>query len=180
MPEMSETGTPRGEPGGAPDEHLHDTKLLLRRFRDVEYAVKLSETELDLRFERECGTGLSALELNAELAGVDLSNTRLEEYTRSVVRSRNMLRIIRAALDAVRMEPNNGELLYRILFLNYFSPQKPRNRECVIDQLDRDGFPMSTASYHRYLNLAVGTIDRILWGYTTRDCMEVLRQFVPG
>ena len=47
MPEMTETGTPRGEPGGAPDEHLHDTNLLSRSFRDVEYAVKLSETELE-------------------------------------------------------------------------------------------------------------------------------------
>lgn len=31
----------------------------------------------------------------------------------------------------------------------------------------------------RYLNLAIRAIDRILWGYTARDCMEIIKQFLP-
>ena len=33
--------------------------------------------------------------------------------------------------------------------------------------------------YHSYLNMAIRAIDRILWGYTARDCMEIIKQFLP-
>ena len=82
------------------DERLHNTKLLLKQYRRVVYAVRVSEEELNLRFEMEHGTKLSTMEVNAALAGMDLSSTRLESYTRSIVRSKNMLEIINAALDA--------------------------------------------------------------------------------
>ena len=37
----------------------------------------------------EHGTRLSTLEVNAELAGIDLSNTKLENHTKSVIRSKD-------------------------------------------------------------------------------------------
>lgn len=36
---------------------------------------------------------------------------------------------------------------------------------------------MSMVTYHSYLNMAIRAIDRILWGYTARDCMEIIKQF---
>lgn len=48
-----------------------------------------------------------------------------------------------------------------------------------IAELDRQGFPMSMVTYHSYLNMAIRAIDRILWGYTARDCMEIIKQFLP-
>ena len=57
---------------------------------------------------------LSTLEVNALLAGMDLSNTKAESYTRTVVRSKNMLEIINNALEAVRQDPDHGELMYQI------------------------------------------------------------------
>jgi hypothetical protein len=122
---------------------------------------------------------LSTLEVNAELAGMDLSNTRLERYTRSIVRSRNMLRVIQSALDTVRMDPDDGERMYQILYLTYFTPVKPKNREAILDELEKLGFPMSAVTYHAHLSSAIQAMDRILWGYTTRDCMEIIRQFLP-
>ena len=162
-----------------PEERLHNTKLLLKQYRRVAYAVKISEDELNLRFEIEHGTKLSTLEVNAALAGMDLSNTKLESYTRTIVRSRNMLEIITSALEAVRQDPDRGELLYQILYLTYFTPQRLRNRDCILAALDREGFPMSSTTYHVYLNVAIKAIDRILWGYTARDCIEIVRQFLP-
>jgi len=60
-------------------DHFHNTKHLLQQYRRVAYAVKMSEADLNIRIEMEHGTKLSTLELNAELAGVDLSNTKLEK-----------------------------------------------------------------------------------------------------
>lgn len=160
-------------------ETFHNTKYLLKEYRRVAYSVKISESELNLRAEMEHNVPLSALEVNAELAGIDLSGTELEGYTRSVVRSRNMLRIIDEALKCVRADPERGEQMYQLLYQTYFTPQKPKNRECILMTLDRLGFPMSPTTYHFQLNIAIKALDRILWGYTAQDCIEIIKGFLP-
>ena len=72
---------------------------------------------MNVRMEMEHGTRLSTLEVNAELAGVDLSGSKLEGYARTVIRSKNMLQIIKNALNTVRLDPDHGELMYQILYL---------------------------------------------------------------
>ncbi len=161
------------------ENHLHNTRYLLRQYRRVAYAVKISEADLNLRMEMEHGTQLSTLEVNAELAGIDLSGSKLEGYTRSIVRSRKMLEIIKNALEAVRLEPAHGELLYQLLYLTYFSEPKPKNRDIILSQLDRMGYPMSVSSYHNNLNRGIRAIDHILWGYTAQDCIDIIRNFLP-
>ena len=160
-------------------EKYHNTRHLLKQYRRVAYAIQISETDMNVRMEMEHGTKLSTLELNAELAGVDLSGSKLEGYARTVIRSKNMLQIIDNALDTVRMDPDHGELMYQILYLTYFSKRKLANREAILAELDRLGFQMSMVTYHSYLNMAIKAIDRILWGYTARDCMEIIKQFLP-
>ena len=162
-----------------PVEKYHNTKHLLKQYRRVAYAIQISETDMNVRMEMEHGTRLSTLEVNAELAGVDLSGSKLEGYARTVIRSKNMLQIIDNALEAVRMDPDQGEVMYQTLFVTYFSPKKLPNREAMLVELDRLGYPMSMRSYHNYLNMAIHAIDRILWGYTARDCMELIKQFLP-
>ena len=179
-----ETGIQAGmnKLSGAPEpkqDTFHNTKYLLKQYRKVAYSVRLSESELNLRTEMEHNVSLSALEVNAELAGIDLSGTKLEGYARSVIRSRNMLRIIDEALKNVREDPEDGEEMYQVLYQTYFSPQKPKNRECILIALDRVGFPMCASTYHVQLNLAIKAIDHILWGYTAQDCIEIIRAFLP-
>lgn len=160
-------------------EQFHNTKHLLKQYRRVSYAIHISESDLNLRMEMQHGTRLSTLELNAELAGVDLSGSKLESYTRTVIRSKTMLQIIDAALETVRLDPDHGELMYQLLYFTYFSKQKPRNREEILSQLDRLGYPMSIGTYNNYLKLAISAIDRILWGYTARDSIDIIKAFLP-
>ena len=158
---------------------FHNTKYLLKQYRRVAYSVKLSESELNLRVEMEHNMPLSTLEVNAELAGLDLSGTKNEGFTRSVIRSQNMLKIINEALNNVRDDPDRGDEMYQILYETYFTPRKPRNREVILIALDRAGFPMSSSTYHVRLNASINAIDRILWGYTARDCMDIIKSFLP-
>lgn len=160
-------------------DNIHNTKYLLKQYRRVVYSIQLSEAELNARMEMEHGMSLSALEVNAELAGIDLSGTRLEAYAHSVIRSKNMLQIIDNALAGLRRDPDRGEYLYQILYVTYFSPQKPKNRDAILLELDRLGYPMSSSTYHDHLNAAIKAIDRILWGYTARDCINIIKQFLP-
>ena len=110
------------------EKNFHNTRYLLKQYRRVEYSVRVSESELNLRMEMKHGMRLSTLEVNADLAGVDLTGTKLESHARSVIRSKNMLEIINTALEAVREDPDRGELLYLVLYHTYFTKQKPKNR----------------------------------------------------
>ena len=127
-------------------DKYHNTRHLLKQYRKVAYAIQISEADMNVRMEMEHGTRLSTLEVNAELAGVDLSGSKLEGYARTVIRSKNMLQIIDNALNTVRMDPDHGELMYQVLYLTYFSKKKPANREVILSELDRQGFPMSMVS----------------------------------
>ena len=97
-------------------DHFHNTKYLLKQYRRVEYSIRISEADLNLRMEMQHGMRLSTLEVNSELAGIDLTGTKLENHARSVIRSKNMLEIINAALEAVREDPDRGDLLYHVLY----------------------------------------------------------------
>lgn len=156
-------------------DKYHNTRHLLKQYRKVAYAIQISEADMNVRMEMEHGTRLSTLEVNAELAGVDLSGSKLEGYARTVIRSKNMLQIIDNALNTVRMDPDHGELMYQVLYLTYFSKKKPANREVILAELDRQGFPMSMVTYHSYLNMAIRAIDRILADYDNSQPVSDLR-----
>lgn len=142
-------------------DKYHNTRHLLKQYRKVAYAIQISEADMNVRMEMEHGTRLSTLEVNAELAGVDLSGSKLEGYARTVIRSKNMLQIIDNALNTVRMDPDHGELMYQVLYLTYFSKKKPANREVILAELDRQGFPMSMVTYHSYVE--AGKCAQIEW-----------------
>ena len=159
-------------------DHFHNTKKLLRQYRRVAYAIQMSESELNLRMELEHGMHLSTFKVNAELAGIDLSNTKVESYTRSLVRSKTMLEIINHALESVRLDPDYGDKMYHVLRETYFTPHKPKNRDEIIRALEQAGYPMSSTTYHVWLRNSITALDRILWGYTARDCAEIVRDFL--
>ena len=144
-----------------PVEKYHNTRHLLKQYRKVSYAIQISESDMNVRMEMEHGTRLSTLEVNAELAGVDLSGSKLEGYARTVIRSKNMLQIIKNALNTVRLDPDHGELMYQILYLTYFSERKMANREAILAELERIGFQMSMVTYHSYLNMAIKAISSL-------------------
>ncbi len=161
----------------AREDTYHNTKRLLRQYRRVEYAVRMSEEEMGLRAEADYGIALSPLEVNAELAGIDLSGTRLEGYTRSIVRSKRILEVINNALERVKENPERGDELYEVLYQTYFTPKKARNREDLLNALARKGFAMSKSQYYVMLKKSVEVIDKLLWGFTAKDCLEFAKLF---
>lgn len=97
-------------------DKYHNTRHLLKQYRKVAYAIQISEADMNVRMEMEHGTRLSTLEVNAELAGVDLSGSRLEGYARTVIRSKNMLQIIDNALSVL------------LNYLRYIEPGEDSNK----------------------------------------------------
>ena len=77
-------------------DKYHNTRHLLKQYRKVAYAIQISEADMNVRMEMEHGTRLSTLEVNAELAGVDLSGSKLEGLFGARTCSRSLItRLIR-------------------------------------------------------------------------------------
>ena len=90
-----------------------------------------------------------------------------------------MLEVIDRALQAVRADPDHGEVMYFVLYYTYFSPRKLPNREAILVKLDCEGYQMSMVTYHTYLQMAIRAMDGILWGYTAVESMKIVDQFFP-
>lgn len=90
-----------------PVEKYHNTRHLLKQYRKVAYAIQISESDMNVRMEMEHGTRLSTLEVNAELAGVDLSGSKLEGYTQT----EKGLSDIMASISHEHVNQYTGELL---------------------------------------------------------------------
>ena len=166
------------DPVKTKSNRLHDTKYLLKQYRSVEYSVSLSAGDLEERSKSEYGVAMSTLKTNAELAGMDLSNTKIESYTRSVMRSLQMLEIINRALRAIKNHPMHGECMYYTVYFTFVSKKRYPNREAILKEMDELGYHMSVSTYHYYLNMGIKEFDRVLWGYTSAESVEILDSFV--
>ena len=51
--------------------------------------------------------------------------------------------------------------------------------EEIVDKLSNYTKDMSRRTYFRKRGEAVLQLGRLLWGYTTKECMEILERFVP-
>ena len=99
--------------------HYHDTRTLLRKYRDVIWNLEVSDLDLQEEFKAEYGLSTDALFVDSE---VNKSGNRLENYARALERSKKMMQIIDTAIDLMRRKHKKGEFYYWILYYAYLSP----------------------------------------------------------
>lgn len=90
-----------------------------------------------------------------------------------------MIRLVDGALDILRTKHRNGEELYWILYYTFIVPQQLQNTQQIIDKLGSHIREISYRTYFRKRQDAIDALSSILWGYTSKDCMEVLEHFFP-
>ena len=96
--------------------HYHDTRTLLRKYRDVIWNLEVSDLDLQEEFKAEYGLSTDALFVDSE---VNKSGNRLENYARALERSKKMMQIIDTAIDLMRRKHKKGEFYYWILYYAY-------------------------------------------------------------
>ena len=69
--------------------HYHDTRTLLRKYRDVMWNLEVSDLDLQEEFKAEYGLSTDALFVDSE---VNKGGNRLESYARALERSANTKR----------------------------------------------------------------------------------------
>lgn len=162
------------------DPRYHDTRRLLRKYRDVTWSLELSVQRLRSQFDVEYGTSIEDFLDTVYLAGADLGGTELEHHAQCIERSHKMLTLLDNAVELLRTRHKNGEIYYWLLYYTYLSPQQFRNTEEIIEQLQPHIRDISFRTYYRRRKEAIEAVSSVLWGYTDRSSLQSLAQFFPS
>lgn len=157
----------------------HDTWKLLKKYRDVVWSLELSVQQVKNKFQIEFGKSVEDFLESIYLAGADLSGTDIEHHARCIQRTAQMIKLIDSAMELLHAHHKDGEAYYWLLYYAYITPQQPHNAYEVIDKLRPHIRDISYATYFRRRHDAIEALSAILWGYTSKDSIELLEQFFP-
>ena len=158
---------------------FHNTWKLLKNYRDAVWNLELAVQQVKNTFELEYNSTIDDFLDSMYLAGAELGGTKLESYARSIERSNKMLKLLNSAVNLLRSKHKHGEQYYWILYYSYLSPQQPQSTEEIIESLRPHITNISYRTYYRKRPEAVQALSAVLWGYTSRDCLDVLDRFFP-
>ena len=162
------------------DPRYHDTWRLLKKYRDVVWSMELSVQQLKKEFECEYNSSIDDFLESVYMAGADLSGTQIEDHARCIERSNKMLKLVDSAVDLLRTKHKNGEAYYWILYYTYLIPQQFESTNDIIEQLKPHIRDISRATYYRRREKAIEVLSSILWGYTSKSCIELLNSVFPA
>lgn len=158
----------------------HNTYLLLSKYRDVVWSLELSVQRVKNRFQLEMGSSIEDFLDSAYLAGVDFSQSGVEEHTKSIERSYKMLKLMESSIELLRNKHKNGENYYWILYYSFLSPNQYRNAEEILEVLEPHIGYVCTKTYYRKRREAIDALSSILWGFTSKESLSVLEEFFPA
>lgn len=158
----------------------HDTYKLLRNYRDAMWNLELDVQHVKWEFEIEYGNSIDEFLESIYLAGADLGGSKLENYARSIERSNKMLMLLNSAIDLMRNKHKFGEQYYWILYYTFLSPQQLQNTEEIVEKLRPHIANISYRTYYRRRPQAIDALSGILWGYTSKNCLNIIEQFFPA
>jgi len=164
----------------------HNTKKLLRIYRDITKShIESMEAHQEAYIE-EYGTAdvSEYLEL-LEDAGFSFEGTKLEHHARCMKRTQEMLNYMNNAVQIVRCTHIDGERFYRLLYHKYLAPprhekEKPLTVAVVLERMREDGHILSISEYRTAHGKAVELLDAVLWGYTSKETINILNTFLAG
>ena len=133
----------------------HNTQLMLRYYRDINWALECFPTQIAEELDRPM-TDLDTL-LNLINAEIGMNNVKLESRLASVKKSRLLLDRFNEALTVLREKPGNGELMYQIIFLTYITSED-LNHTAIIYKLK-----ISSRHYYRIRQQAINILSIRLW-----------------
>lgn len=158
----------------------HSTWKLLKKYRDVVWSLELSVQQVKSSFQIEYGSSIEDFLDSIYLAGADLSGSDIEHHAKCIERSHKMLKLLESAIELLRTRHKNGESFYWILYYTFLSPQQLRDAEEIIEKLRPHIRDISYRTYYRKRQDAIEALSSVLWGYTSKDCIEILERFVPN
>ena len=161
------------------DPRFHDTYKFLRRYRDATYSLKVVVHQMEKQFRLKYGTSVDEFLDSIYTAGAELSGDDIEERAKSIERSNRMLKMLDSSVDLLRSNHKHGEQYYWILYYTFLSPQKPNGTNEILEKLRSHISNISYRTYYRKRHKAIESLSTILWGYTAKETIEILKEFFP-
>lgn len=157
----------------------HDTWLLLKKYRDVVWSTELSVQKVRRQFQIEYGSSIEEFLDSIYLAGVDFADSGIEEHAQSIERSYKMLKLVESSVELLRNKHKHGEDYYWLLYYSFLSPQQYKSIDDIIEKLRPHIKEISYRTYFRRRKEAIDALSSILWGYSSRDSLDILECFFP-
>lgn len=157
----------------------HDAWTLLKKYRTVVWNLELAVQRVRTNFQVEYGSSIEDFLESIYLAGVDFDESGIAAQAKSIERSHKMIKLVDRSVEVLRERHMHGEEYYWILFYSFLSPQQYQNSEEVVMQLQNHIKHISYRSYFRKRKAAIEAFSSVLWGYTTRDSLDILNKFFP-
>ena len=151
----------------------HDTWKLLKKYRDVVWSLEISVQHVRSKFEIEYGTSIEEFLDSIYLAGADLNGSDIEHHAKCIERSHKMLKLLDSAVELLRTRHKNGEAYYWLLYYSFLSPQQLKNVEEIIENLRPHIRDISFRTYYRRRREAIDALSSVLWGYTSKDSLDM-------
>lgn len=133
----------------------HNTLMLLQHYRTIVWLFECFPEnvagELEKPFE-----GVDTLLEQMDLE-VSWGNRKLESRLEGIQKSRLLLDRVNEALTVLKKKPENGERLYKLIYLTYIAPERLSHNE-LLYRLD-----MSSRHYYRLRQQAITILSIRLW-----------------
>lgn len=133
----------------------HNTMLMLQHYRNITWALECFPSRLAEELDRPMND-LDAL-LSLVSAEIGMDNVKLENRLQSVQRSRLLLDRVNEALTVLRQKPGNGELMYKVIYETFITPEKLSHTD-ILYRLN-----ISSRHYYRIRQQAINILSIRLW-----------------
>ena len=133
----------------------HNTELMLQHYRDISWALECFPSQIAEELDRPM-QALDAI-LNAVDAQIAMDNKKLERRLESVQKSRLLLDRINEALTVLKKKPGDGELMYKVIYETYITPEKLPHAD-ILYRLS-----ISSRHYYRLRPQAINILSIRLW-----------------
>ena len=167
------------EPKVTDNPLYHDTWMLLRKYRDVVWSLELSVQQVRRQFQIEYGSSIEEFLESLYVAGITFEGSAIEDHARCIERSYKMLKLLDTSVELLRTKHKYGESYYWLLYYSFLSPQQLKNVEEIIETLRPHIRDISFRTYYRKRREAIEALSSVLWGYTSKDSLDMLEQFLP-
>lgn len=178
LPHIRGDSMPYSEDKHVPEDYYHNTQLLLRNYRSARWNLELELSQICDSTPMDFGTSVEDRLLSIEGIGVSYYGIHLQSQASNVRLTWQMIQYIDKSIALIRSKHPQGQLYYQILYCCYLSEEGPLALPELMKRLQQHGFFISTRSFYRRRKEAVTLLGSVLWGYTSKECLDVLQQYM--
>lgn len=156
----------------------HNTQLLLQHYRPASWNLELEMMQVCETYPMDYGNSMEESLTSMENIGVSYYGDSLRHQVTALRQTAVMIQLINRSVQTIRTKHPKGELYYQILYLSYLSPEIPASTNIILEALEQKNIFISNRTFFRHRSKAISLLSSVLWGYTSKQCISVLQEFV--